>query len=366
MTSTQTKPEGLRVGFIGTGWSERVQIPAFRLGGLTAQAIASGHVENAQRAAQTLDIPEVYGTWQELVESDTVDIVSIVTPPHLHCEMASAALAAGKHVICEKPTALHVGEAEEMLAAAQAAPDSLAIIDHELRFNPPRARLRELVRDGYVGTVLNVQIQDLRPMRLDPTKPWSWWSDADRGGGMLGAVGSHLFDFARWTFGRVDALAAQLRTGHYYRTDLASGEQRQVTADDYAHLVLNFTSGLLGTITVSGISPGSQRVSIEVTGTEGALRIDGEERLWGMRGERFPTGDWTQIDVPDPVMEMEGLPNYNPFARGSVYLAQAVAETLTTGQVQIPSAASFYDGLIVQRALDAARRSDQERRWIRL
>lgn len=366
MAPTKSKVEGLRVGFIGTGWSERVQIPAFRLGGLTAQAIASGRVENAQRAAQNLNIPEVYESWQELVASENVDIVSIVTPPHLHREMASAALAAGKHVICEKPTALNVGEAEAMLAAAQAAPDRLAIIDHELRFTPQRARLRELVRDGYVGSLLHMRLLDLRSLRLDPTRPWSWWSDADCGGGSLGALGSHLFDLARWSFGRVDALTAQLRTGPYYRTDPASGEARQVTADDHAHLMLNFSSGMLGTITVSRLEPGAQHMSVEVSGTEGALRIDSNERLWGMRGERFPSGEWTELPVDDPVMEMEGLPSHNPFARGSVYLAQAVAKALAEGQAQVPDAASFYDGLVVQRALDAARRSAQERRWMSL
>lgn len=366
MPQTEAATDGLRVGFIGTGWSERIQIPAFRLGGLTAQAIASGHEENARRAAQSLNIPQVFADWRELVVSDSVDIVSIVTPPTLHREMATAALEAGKHVICEKPTALDTEEAESMLAAAQAAPDSLAIIDHELRFYPPRVRLRELVRDGYVGSVLTTHIEDLRPMRLDPALPWSWWSDAESGGGMLGALGSHLFDYARWTFGRIDAVTAQLRTGHYFRTETSSGEERPVTADDYAHLMLNFASGAQGTITASGIAPGAPGAKVEVTGTEGALRLDSDERLWGMRGERFPTGEWQEIDVHNPVAQMENAPGHGPFARGSVYLAQAVAEALQAGQTQIADAASFYDGLVVQRALDAARRSHSEKRWIRL
>jgi predicted dehydrogenase len=366
MTNSPTNTTGLRVGFIGTGWTERVQAPAFRLGGLTIQAIASGHLENAQRVAQNLEIPDVHEDWRSLVESDAVDIVSIVTPPHLHAEMAEAALKAGKHVICEKPTALNVTEAEAMLAAAQAAPECMAIIDHELRFTPQRVQLRELVRSGYVGTVLTFRIADMRGSRLDPTLPWTWWSDADWGGGMLGAVGSHMFDLARWTIGRVDSMTAQLRIGHYYRTDPATGTERQVTADDHAHLLLRFANGVLGTITVSSLSPGEREVSVEVNGTEGALRLDAQERLWGMRGENFPNGDWEQIPVADPVMETNQLSNNNPFARGSVYLSQAIAKSLSEGEVQIPEAASFYDGLAVQRALDAARRSHQERTWVRL
>jgi predicted dehydrogenase len=89
-----------------------------------------------------------------LVTSDSVEIVSICTPPDLHAEIAVAALAAGKHVICEKPTALSVAEAEAMLAAAQAAPGRLAIMDHELRFHPQRLHMRQLIKEGYIGSVL--------------------------------------------------------------------------------------------------------------------------------------------------------------------------------------------------------------------
>lgn len=366
MTQSTESRAGLRVGFIGTGWTERVQAPAFRLGGLTLQAIASGHLENAQRAAASLDIPDVHEDWHALVESDAVDIVSIVTPPHLHREMAEAALQAGKHVICEKPTALNVAEAEAMLAAAQAAPDCLAIIDHELRFTPQRAQLRELVRSGYVGSVVTMRIDDVRGARLDPTLPWTWWSDAEKGGGMLGAVGSHMFDLARWTLGRVNSLAAQLKIGHYYRTDPTTGKERQVTADDHAHLLLRFANSALGTITVSNLIAGQRDVRVEVHGTQGALRLDAKERLWGMQGDNFPNGDWEQIPVDDPVMELSDFPTDNPFARGSVYLAQAIAKSLSAGETQIPEAASFYDGLAVQRALDAARRSHQEQIWVRL
>jgi predicted dehydrogenase len=316
--------------------------------------------------ARTLDVPDVHDDWQALIESDRVDIVSVVTPPHLHRVIVEAALRAGKHVICEKPTALNVAEAEAMLAAAQAAPDCMAIIDHELRFNPPRVRLRELVRDGYVGSVLALRIEDVGGRRLDPTLPWSWWSDAERGGGMLGAVGSHMFDLARWMLGRVNSLTAQLRIGHYYRPDPATGQERQVTADDHAHLLLHFANNVLGTITVSGITPGQRDVRVEVYGTEGGLRIDSADRLWGLRGSTFPGGDWQQIDVEDPVMAMDALPDHGPFARGSVYLAQAIAASLAQGEIQVPEAASFYDGLVVQRALDAARRSHDERTWVQL
>ncbi len=356
----------IRVGFIGAGWSERVQIPMFRLGGLTVQAITSGNPDNAQRAAKNLDIPEVYTTWQELVASPKVDVVSIVAPPHLHRAIAVAALQAGKHVICEKPTALNVAEAEAMLAAAQAAPNQLAIIDHELRFHPRRVHLRRLVKEGYVGSVLLTNISVLSGSRLNPETHWSWWSDAERGGGMLGAVGSHMLDQCRWLVGRIDAVAAQLQTGHFYRTDAITGRQHQVTADDHASLLLRFANGAQGTITVSALYPGEAATEITIIGTQGALRLDGKNQLWGAQESDFYKGHWQLIETQPLPAVLTTAVQANPFAVGSYYLAQALAKALPTGEHVLPDAASFYDGLAVQRALDAARESHVQKSWVGL
>lgn len=359
--------EGLRVGFIGSGWTERIQIPAFCLGGLTPQAIASGHVENARRVAEEQNLPEVYESWRELVASDSVDIVSIVTPTDTHAEMAIAALQAGKHVICEKPTALNTDEAESMLAASQAAPDQLAIIDHELRFHPQRRQMRRMIKDGFVGTVLSARMTRLGASRLDPLGAWNWWSDASRGGGMLGAVGSHLLDLARWMIGRVNTMTAQLNTGVLYRDDPDSDGQRPVTVDDHAHMMLRFANGALGDITVSGITAGGYGMTVEVYGTRGALMLDNQDRLWSMQGEEMLKGEWqpVRVMIPNPGL-IEQLPNKGPFGVGSLFLAQTIATSLPMGEVIIPDAASFYDGLVVQRMLDAARRGHDEQAWVRL
>jgi len=354
--------EGLRVGFVGSGWSDRVQIPVFRLGGLTPQAIASANPEHAQRVAATHQLPETYATWQELVASDSVDIVSICTPPHLHAEIAIAALAAGKHVICEKPTALNVAEAEAMLAAAQAAPGRLAIIDHELRFHPQRLHMRQLIKEGYVGSVLQARFDRLGGERLDATQPWTWWSDATRGGGMLGALGSHLIDLARWMIGRIEALTAHLQIGHLYRTDPSIGMQRQVTADDHADLLLRFANGALGAITVSGITPGGYGMSILVVGAEGALMLDNQDQLFGMKGD-YPGGKWEPIRPKQAMPSLDALPNQGAFTVGTYYLAQTLAMSLPMGETMLDDAASFYDGLVVQRVMDAARRTHQNKAW---
>lgn len=355
----------IRVGFVGAGWTERVQIAAFRQGGLQPQAIAAGRNESARRVADKFALPEVYATWQELVASPSVDLVSIVTPPKYHKDIAIAALEAGKHVICEKPTALNVAEAEAMFAAAQAAPNQLAIIDHELRFHPARLQMRQMIKEGYVGAVLRVTLDRLGGERLNPNVPWTWWSDAEEGGGILRAVGSHLLDMARWLIGRVENISGQLQTGHYFRND-ADGRQRQVTADDHAELLLRFANGAQSRITVSGITPGGYGMSILVVGTEGALRLDNQDQLWGLAGDRYPSGDWETIPLRTPVAQVEGVSTANPFAVGSYFLARTLAAMLPVGDTTLVDAASFYDGVVVQRLVDAAQESHRRGASIQL
>ena len=361
-----SEQRGLRVGFVGAGWSDRVQIPAFKQGGLTAQAIAASTPANAERVAARHGIPDVHASWQALIDNPAVDIVSICTPPALHTAIAVAALQAGKHVICEKPTALNVAEAETMLAAAQAAPNQLAIVDHELRFHPQRLHLRQLIKEGYVGTLLHVQLDRLGAERLNAALPWNWWCDAEQGGGMLGAVGSHLIDLARWLVGRIESISAQLQIGHLYRTDPANGGMRPVTADDHAQLLVRFANGAQGAITVSGLTPGGYGMQILAVGSDGAVRLDNHDQLWGMRGDAFPGGEWEPIRPRHAPANLDGLPNTGSFTVGTLYLAQTLAMSLPMGETMIAEAASFYDGLVVQRALDAARRTHQQGTWERL
>ena len=130
---------------------------------------------------------------------------------HLHLPHTMAALRAGKHVLCEKPTALHAGEAAEMLAAAKAS-GRLHLIDHELRFHPRRRRLAERMREGFTGRLWSLDYRSAGSFRVDPNRPWTWWSDATQGGGVLGALGSHAVDTIRTFAGEIAGFAPGLRS----------------------------------------------------------------------------------------------------------------------------------------------------------
>ena len=160
-----------RIGIIGTGWGARSQVPNFREAGLEVVAIAGSHRNKTKRVAEELEL-EAVDDWRALVTRGDIDVVTVVTPPSEHVAMAVAALDAGKHLICEKPTALNAAEAETIVDAGRRNPGRVAIIDHELRFLPSfraaRARVAEL------GPIRYAEVRYASPNRGDRSMPWNW------------------------------------------------------------------------------------------------------------------------------------------------------------------------------------------------
>src|SRR2546423_5974621 len=218
----------VRVGIIGHGWGERSQAPNFRDTGLEIAGIA-GHED-----------------WRSIL--DRAEVIPIVTPPSTHLEIATAVLDAGKHVICEKPTALDATEAEKLAGVARKHPKQIAIIDHELRFLPSFRTARE--RIGDIGAIRYAEVRYASPSRSDRSRPWNWWSDASQGGGVWGAVGSHFVDALRYLGLEIDAVQAVLAT----MIDERSG--KKVTSDDFAAVHLRLRGGALAAMTVSAVAAG--------------------------------------------------------------------------------------------------------------
>ena len=141
------------IGIIGTGFARKVQIPAFRsCEGANIVSVASGSLDNARSTAEEFSIPHFTADWRETIARDDVHLVCITTPPKFHRDMALAALAGGKHVLCEKPMAMSAAEASEMTRVAEGA-NVLALIDHELRFLPGRQHAYRTIRDGAIGKI---------------------------------------------------------------------------------------------------------------------------------------------------------------------------------------------------------------------
>lgn len=353
----------IRIGIIGAGFARTTQIPGFQnCEGVTMVAIASAHRENADEVAREFGIEHVEDDWRALVARPDLDLVSIVTPVVTHCEMALAALDAGKAVLCEKPMAMNAEEARRMLERARET-GKLALIDHELRFLPGRLRLHELLRRGEIGKVRHAQLTFRSDSRADLNRPWDWWSDNTQGGGALGAIGSHVVDGFRWLLGaNISEVFCNLATHVRARND-KEGELREVTTDDEANLLLRFsdgglTEGATGTASMSLVESGKPEHRLEIFGSEGAFMIEDGGYLWHSKtGE----GEWRRIET-DRGELAKGM-HEGGWSRGFTAFSKQIVEALREKRTTVEGAATFEDGYQTQLVLDAARKSNESGCW---
>jgi predicted dehydrogenase len=348
------------IGIIGAGFARTTQIPAFRAcEGARVVAIASRHRENAEKVAREFEIEHATGDWREIIAREDVDLISIVTPPATHAEMTLAALDAGKAVLCEKPMAMNAGEADRMRRRAEET-GLLALIDHELRFLPGRRRMREMLLGGDIGELRHAKLLFRADSRASAERAWDWWSDAEAGGGALGAIGSHAVDAFRWLLNtEVAEVFCQLNTAVKERVDKRTNELRAVTTDEEANLLLRFNETELapnatGAISLSVVEPGRSEHRLELFGAEGALMIEDEGRLWHARAGE---GQWRPVETEQG--ELATGMRDSSWSRGFTMFSRAIVAALRTGRAQIEEAATFTDGYRTQLVLDAARRSNE-------
>lgn len=338
------------IAIIGTGWGSRAQVPAFRRAGLEVVAIAGHDPDKTRRIAEDLGV-NAFESAEELIDRAEVDLVSIASPPATHCPLAIRAIERGRHVLCEKPTALTAAEAEQMLRTAERHPDRIALIDHELRLLPAWREAKR--RIGELGAIRYAEVRYASPSRSDPERAWNWWSDAAQGGGIWGAVGSHYVDAVRYFAGEIDAVRASMRTFVRERPD-GEGRARSVTADDFAAVHLRLASGALAAMTFTVVAPVDEDTGLTLVGERGAFRLAGVSLFHASL-----KGEWKEI-VPGERLDMAGDTPGGAFGTGTVHLGRALGAALDEGtRDALAHAATFADGLRQQEVLDAARRSSE-------
>lgn len=337
-----------RVAIIGTGFGRNVQAPAFgRHPGFEVVAIAGADEAKTRRIAGELGIAAGFGDWRRMLDEVRPDLVSIAAPPHLHHPMLLESVERGCHVLCEKPTALHRFQAAEMREAARAA-DRIAAVDHEFRFFPARAWALALVRRGEIGTPRRGEIVGRHPIWWRPgSRGWTWLSDAQKGGGILGALGSHHTDCFRLFFGEPLTAWASVRVDQPRRGEGA--DERIATADDACTVQYTFADGATAMFDLNGATP-YRWERFEIHGTEATLRWDETGyRLWRVVAGEEPR----ELEIPAEyrLTPREGDPALvAPFSVLTERLHRALAGL---GSME----PDFDDAVAVQSALDAARAS---------
>lgn len=266
-----------RAGIVGTGFMGTVHSRAVRASGGEVAGVVGSTPERGAEAAAALGT-KAYDDVEALLADPAVTVVHVCTPNHLHTPLARAALAAGKHVVCEKPLATTLADAAALEAAAVEA-GVVATVPFVYRFHPMVREARARIAAGALGRVTLAHGGYFQDWLARPSDD-SWRVDPDRGGATraFGDVGSHWCDLLEFLTGaRITALSARLVTAIDQR---ASGP---VATDDIATVTFEATGGLVGTAVVSQVSPGRKnRLAIEVSGLEGTVAFDQEdpERLW--------------------------------------------------------------------------------------
>jgi predicted dehydrogenase len=348
----------IRVAIVGTSFGRTVQVAAFgRHPGFEIVAIAGSDAEKAARVAEASGIPNAYGDWRRMLEETGPDLVSVVTPVDLHHPMTMAALAGGAHVLCEKPTALHRFQAAEMRDEARRR-DRVLGINHEFRFFPARMHAVDLVRRGAIGRPRRGEILGRYALwALPSSRGPSWLSERRRGGGILGALGSHHTDCLRTFFGEPRAVFASVRVDQPRRGPTAERPETAIaTADDGCTLHYTFEDGATAIVDLAATTP-YRWERFEIHGEEASLRWDETGyALWRIAAGREPE----PIEIPAALAleRRDGDPALvAPFCELVRRLHAAIREGA-------PLAPNFDDAVAVQSALDAARLSGEAGRVV--
>jgi len=255
----------LRAVVAGTGFGCFTQVRALRAAGFEVAALVGRDPRKTAERARSFGVPQALTSFAEALALPGVDAAAIATPPHTHGALAREALAAGKHVLCEKPFARDAREARELLAAAEAA-GAVHLLGTEFRFDAGQATMARALAEGLVGEPrLAIYLMNV-PILADPGADLpEWWADAAQGGGWLGAHGSQVIDQIRFALGDFAGVSASL----------AHVAERGMTADDAFVVHFRLRSGLVGTLQSTSGDWGSWLVASRVCGPRGSVWIDG-------------------------------------------------------------------------------------------
>ncbi|MEU5990963.1 Gfo/Idh/MocA family oxidoreductase [Spirillospora sp. NPDC047418] len=368
------------VGMVGYAFMGRAHSQAWRSVGpffgppLTPvmAALAGRSADRAGAAARSLGWASVETDWKELLRRDDVQLVDICTPGDSHAEIAVAALDAGKHVLCEKPLANSVAEAEAMAAAADRARERgiRSMVGFNYRRVPAVTLARKLVDEGRIGTVRHVRAQYLQDWLADPESPFTWRLDRERAGsGALGDIGAHIIDTAQFITGQSLVGVSALMDTFVPERPVPGGGTAPVTVDDAALFIGRTSGGALATFEATRFATGRKNsLRIEVSGSSGALAFDLESlnELWFYDGtEDGETAGFRRIVVTEPVHPYAGhwWPPGHILGYEHTFTHQ-IADLLTAIADGTDPRPSFADGLQVQRVLAAVADSAASRNWV--
>jgi predicted dehydrogenase len=382
MSTSNTPP--LRVAMIGYAFMGAAHSQAWRTAGHVAElplrpemtVVVGRHADSVAAAADRLGWQESATDWRQVIERPDIDLVDICTPGDTHAEIAAAALAAGKHVLCEKPMANTVAEAESMAAAAEAASGQQAMVGFTYRRTPAVALAQQMVADGTIGTVRQVRAQYLQDWLSDENSPLTWRMDKEKAGsGALGDIGAHIIDAIEFVTGqKLTGVAGRLETFVKQRPVAAEGAggtsivgaagsgYGPVTVDDAAVFFGTLESGALAAFEASRFALGRKNAfRFEINGSDGSLAFDFEsmnvlEHYDGrISADRAGFSRILVTEPTHPYLSSWWPPGHGlGYEHGFTHQVIDQIHAIASGGTARPT---FADGLHVQRVLAAVEAS---------
>ena len=356
--------EFVNVAVVGTGFGRKVHIPGFQTHHRTdVAALYHRDRETARAIAAEHKIPMATDRLETIIERDDIDAVSLATPPFLHYEMGRAILEAGKHLLLEKPTTLNVEEAKELAGIANAH-NGVITLDFEYRFVPEWQHFAELLSSGYVGCPRLIRVDWLMSSRANPDRPWNWYAQKNLGGGALGALGSHTFDYIPWLFGSVRRLSASLHTSIESRPDPNAGnEQKQVDSDDVCAVTMEMANGAPCHVSISSATYAGRGHWVEVYGDRGSLAIGSPSQTDYIYGFKVWGAKAGEERVELPVPERLEFPKRYPDGRLSAFLrvVEVFVQGIDRGRAVAPS---MQEGIYSQLLMDLTHESSRRGCWV--
>ncbi len=364
--------EKIGVAVIGTGFGQKVHIPGLQAHHRTevvgvwnrdrtkAEQVAQQVAQQVtQQATETDIIPFATDSLAEILSSDAVQAVTLATPPFAHYDMAKDIIKAGKHLLIEKPITLNVEEAEHL---QQLAIDHgvIVVLDFEFRFIPAWQHFAELLAQDIVGRKRLVKVDWIASSRASADRAWNWYAQKSLGGGALGSIGSHTFDYINWLFGRAVSISATLSTSIPERPDLETGQLKPVDSDDVCAIALTLADDTLCQITLSAVSYAGRGHFIEVYGDKGTLVIGNPSQKDYVNGFKVYASQLGAALEEIPTPEKFSFPKIYADGRTApfVRVVNHWVNCIDAGKATAPAIA---EGIYSQRLMDLTHRSNQTR-----
>ena len=361
-----SKQGKIGVALVGTGFGQKIHLPAFQIHPDT-EVVALYHrdLEKANSIALEHNIPIASDDLKAICTAETVDVVSISTPPFLHYEMAKLALEHRKHILLEKPLNLNAYETRDLYRLAQQK-GLIAMADFEFRFVPAWQLLAEYLQQDYVGDIRLIKIDWLVTSRANPERAWNWYSLKEQGGGALGAIGSHVFDYISWLFGEIGMISGYLGCTIPQRPDPKDNNQlKPVTADDTSLIMLELTNGIPVNVSLSSVTYQGRGHWLEIYGEKGTLVLGSDNLKDYVHGFKlYGSQDGNSL-------EEIGVPQRLDFPKvysdGRLAPVLRVVDKLVQNiRNQTNMAPSLREGVYSQLLMDLTHQSHQQKQWLRV